>query len=116
MSESAHEHPDCVLIAMEWLSAQTRTKSPCRKLFPVKHMIEAWAGRYLSQDDVSVAAKKLNLPGRYPYFFISARLTLPDLRRLNPIGEAGKHSSSYDPEKYAGLNRLYENNEVEDHE
>lgn len=56
-----------------------------------KHFIEAWAGRYVSQSDVSVAAVLLGLQGSYPRFNISSRLIRPSLARLEGIGEAGAH-------------------------
>lgn len=86
-----HEHPDCIRIAAEWLSAQRRIKQPTSREHGLKHIIEAWAGRYVSHFDVEVAATLLGLQGRYPYYDISSRLTRPRLTRLEGIGEAMKH-------------------------
>ena len=83
-----HEHPDCILICMQWLAAQRRTARPSRTVRPIKHLIEAWAGRYVSRHDVIEAARRLNIGGHYPLFAIDSRLVLPDVRRLANIGEA----------------------------
>jgi len=57
----------------------------------LKHIIEAWGGRYVSYFDVEVAAALLGLQGRYPFYDISSKLTRPSLSRLEGIGEAMKH-------------------------
>ncbi len=89
-SKPYHQHPDCIRIAAEWLDAQRRLKAPAvgRGGWHLKHIIEAWAGRYVSQSDVEVAATLLGLKGRYPFYDISSRLTRPKLSRLEGIGEA----------------------------
>ncbi|WP_417733415.1 hypothetical protein [Roseovarius sp.] len=93
--ERHHEHDDCIRMAYEWLDAQKRTKQPTSKPFALKHIIENWGGRYVSQSDVEVAAwLHPDIKGTYPYFNISARLTLPSESRLEGIGEAYKHNSS----------------------
>lgn len=91
--DGQHEHPDCILIACAWLSAQTRTKHPSTRGWsrPLKHIIESWGGRYISTDDVVVAAELVGLSGTYPRFNISSRLTRPSESRLEGIGEAMKH-------------------------
>ena len=84
-----HEHPDCIRIAFEWLAAQQMTSRPSRRAaWPIKHLAESWAGRYVSEADVCVAATLLGLLGRYPHFSISSRLTRPSMSRLRNIGEA----------------------------
>ena len=85
-----HEHNDCIRLAYEWLDAQSKLRAPRRAgARPLKHIIEQWAGRYVSQSDVEVAAiLHPGLSGTYPYFNISARLVLPHDRRLDAIGEA----------------------------
>lgn len=87
------EHPDCVRIAGEWLDAQRRTKTTttARWPAPLKHLIEAWGLRYVTEDDVTTAARLLCLRGRYPFFNIRSELTLPSCERLCGIGEAGAH-------------------------
>jgi hypothetical protein len=84
-----HEHDDCIRIAYEWLDAQTKTRGPIGRTLPIKHMIEKWGGRYVSQSDVEVAAElHPEIEGRYPHFNISARLVLPSDARLANIPEA----------------------------
>lgn len=86
------EHPDCVRMAGEWLSAQRRTKTvPARWPAPLKHLVEVWACRYVRQDDVTTAARMLGLRGNYPFFSISTTLTLPSTDRLHGIAQAGVH-------------------------
>jgi hypothetical protein len=62
----------------------------CEKGIPaLKHIIERWAGRYVSQSDVEVAAAlHPGITGSYPNFNLSKRLVLPNDRRLVGIGEA----------------------------
>ena len=87
-----HEHDDCVRMAYEWLDAQVKTKGVTSRTFALKHIIETWAGRYISTSDVVVAAQMHpNVHGTYPHFNISSRLTQPSDARLAGIGEAFKH-------------------------
>ena len=84
-----HEHDDCIRMAYEWLDAQNIVATPNKKYRPLKHIIEKWAGRYISQSDVEVAASMHpRIRGTYPNFNLSARLVLPSDRRLEGIGEA----------------------------
>jgi hypothetical protein len=84
-----HEHNDCIRLAYEWLDAQKTVKVAPRKYLPLKHIIEKWAGRYVSQTDVDVAATiHADVRGVYPNFNLSTRLTRPNDRRLTCIGEA----------------------------
>lgn len=84
-----HEHNDCIRLAYEWLDAQKTITSAPRKYLPLKHIIEKWAGRYVSETDVNVAAElHPRISGTYPNFNLSARLTRPNDRRLAGIGEA----------------------------
>lgn len=84
-----HEHNDCVRIAYEWLDAQNVRKTASKQFRPLKHIIEKWAGRYVSQSDVEVAASMHpRIRGKYPDFNLSTRLVLPSDRRLDGIGEA----------------------------
>ncbi|WP_020407865.1 hypothetical protein [Hahella ganghwensis] len=88
-----HEHNDCIRMAYQWLDAQTRTKGKMRKIYPLKHLIEKWAGRYVSASDVAVAATMHpDIYGEYPFFNISSRLTEPSTKRLEGISEAFRHS------------------------
>lgn len=85
-----HEHNDCIRMAYEWFDAQTKLKAVNhRTLRPLKHVIEQWAGRYVSRSDVDVAAAMHpEIRGKYPYFNLSARWVRPSDRRLEGIGEA----------------------------
>lgn len=99
-----HEHNDCIRMAYEWLDAQKILKVGRRKYMPLKHIIEKWAGRYVSQTDVEVAATMHpRITGRYPNFNLSARLVLPNDRRLLGIGEAMTqgYRERLDPKTYA---------------
>lgn len=84
-----HQHPDCVRIAAEWLSAQKRIRTPRFNCY--KHIIESWGGRYVSKDDVRVAAKLMGIDGTYPYLQISSMLIRPDHSRLINVPNAFKH-------------------------
>jgi hypothetical protein len=87
--EVLHEHDDCIRIAYEWLDAQVVTKGATRHTRPLKHIIEKWGGRYVSQSDVEVAAEMHSkIRGVYPHFNISARLTRPSDARLVNISQA----------------------------
>jgi len=87
--EPLHEHNDCIRIAYEWLDAQVKTKGVTRKARALKHIIEQWGGRYVSTSHVDVAATlHPDIHGTYPFFNISSRLTRPNKRRLNGVGQA----------------------------
>ncbi len=99
-----HEHPDCVRIAYAWLDAQKKTKSTTARTMALKHIIEAWGGRYVSTSDVEVAATlHSEIRGTYPHFNISSRLTEPSKNRLAGISEAFKHdyNARHDPKTYS---------------
>lgn len=84
-----HEHDDCIRLAYEWLDAQNTIATPNKKYRPLKHIIEKWAGRYISQSDVEIAAAMHpRIHGSYPNFNLSSRLVLPSDRRLQGIREA----------------------------
>lgn len=98
-----HEHPDCIRMAYEWLDAQKKTQGITTRRYPIKHLIEKWAGRYVSQSDVEVAAcMHPDIRGSYPYFNISARLTEPSTSRLEGLSEVFKHNyrERHDPGAY----------------
>ncbi len=87
-----HQHPDCVRLCVEWLSAQNPARRATGYALAIKHMIEAWAGRYVSQSDVEAAAALIGLKGSYPRFWFKAgALVYPSQNRLRGMGEAGKH-------------------------
>jgi hypothetical protein len=84
-----HEHDDCIRIAYEWLDAQQVIRSRMSRPKQIKHLIERWAGRYVLEADVIVAATlHPKISGEYPYFNLSSRLTEPSVDRLRGIGEA----------------------------
>jgi hypothetical protein len=79
-SDSLHEHSDCIRMAYEWLDAQKKTKGKVRKQFALKHLVERWAGRYVSRSDLEAAAYlHPDIHGEYPYYNISSQLTLPSV-------------------------------------
>ena len=87
--EPLHEHNDCIRFAYEWFDAQTKTKGFTKKSFAIKHLVERWAGRYVSTSDVEVAAfLHPDIKGSYPYFNISAKLTNPSKDRISQLGQA----------------------------
>jgi hypothetical protein len=72
--EVLHEHDDCIRLAYAWLDAQKKTKKINYRKSANKHEIEKWAGRYISQSDVEVAAElHADVVGIYPHFNISSR-------------------------------------------
>lgn len=89
---ACHEHPDCIRIAYEWLDAQTAITAMKHDSYALKHRIEQWSGRYVSKEDVMVAAhlhpdfKTMN-----GYVNVSARLVEPDTQRLAGITVAFSH-------------------------
>ena len=105
ISESYHEHNDCIRIAYEWLDAQIKTKNITNGIYPIKHLIERWAGRYVSTADVEVAAfMHPDIKGKYPRFNVKYKLTEPSTQRLDGIPEAFKHQQyreSHDPSRYS---------------
>jgi hypothetical protein len=98
------QHADCIRIAYEWLDAQIKTKNGSRRTYALKHLVEDWAGRYISQSDVSVAAElHPDMFGKYPHFNIGARLVEPSISRLEGIREAFTHChyrEDHDPTNY----------------
>ena len=92
LDSQLHQHNDCIRIAYQWFDAQNKTKRINPKGYALKHIIESWGGRYISNSDVCVAAQlHPDIQGKYPRFNISARLTEPSLERLNDIPEAMAH-------------------------
>lgn len=87
-----HEHDDCIRMAYEWLDAQTTTKGVRSEDW--KHIIERWCGRYITDDDVEVAAlMHPNVFGQYPKLNISSRLRLPHIQRVHGMAGARLHIS-----------------------
>lgn len=89
LENANYQHDDCIRIAYEWLDAQKKIKKPRNVPSTSKHLIERWAGRYVSESDVRVAAHLHPLiSGNYPFYNISSRLTEPSIERLKEISEA----------------------------
>jgi hypothetical protein len=92
-------------MAYEWLDAQNVRATPTKEFCQLKYIIERWAGRYISETDVRVAAAMHpRIRGKYPNFNLSARLVLPSDRRLQGIGEAltqQGYRDLLDPKVYA---------------
>ena len=96
-----HEHDDSIHIAYQWLDGQRRLKQLPRNWGPLKHVIEDWGGRYVSQADVEVAAHlHPEIWGKYPRYNIPHRLTLPAERRLSDIGTARTQRYVLEPRVY----------------
>jgi hypothetical protein len=102
-STGLHEHHDCIRMAGEWLDAQTRTARPnAGRIHPLKHIIENWCGRYVSSNDVEVAAHMLGMNGRYPCFALkTGSLVLPSAARLEGIGQAFTQTDTYESHRYS---------------
>jgi hypothetical protein len=93
-----HKNPECVKIAFAFLDAQVKTKKPCSEGKPLKHIIEGWAGTYVSMSDVEMAAiLHPEIQGEYPYFNISNRLVFPCYERLKGLTTPFKEK--YKPQK-----------------
>ena len=102
--EIVHEHNDCIRFAYEWFDAQTKTKGALKTPFQIKHLIERWAGRYVSTYDVEVAATlHPEIRGVYPYYNISSKLTNPSKGRIQHLGEAYTQGQEdrHDPKDYS---------------
>ena len=94
LTDHSVQHNDCIRIAYEWLDAQKKIKSKIKEQYPIKHMIENWAGRSVSITDVDIASYLHKaISGEYPYYNISSKLTEPFIGRLENIGEAFKHNN-----------------------
>jgi len=99
-----HEHDDCIRMAYEWFDAQKTIKTTPRHDRALKHIIEKWAGRYISQSDVEIAAHlHPKITGKYPKFNLSSKFTQPLDSRLSKIGEAFSqdYRKRFDPKVYA---------------
>lgn len=93
LGQTKDDSDDPVLIAFQWLDAQLLRKKHNLQQQATKHLIENWAGRYVSEDDVKVAAYLHPLiKGDYPSFNLSSRRVWPHTRRLVDIAAAGSMS------------------------
>ncbi|TGK41237.1 hypothetical protein [Leptospira andrefontaineae] len=88
-----HQSNDCIRIAFEFIDAQKKTKTISKYPIVDKHLVENWAGRYISMSDVEVACFLHNeVKGKYPFYNISKNLTDPSTERLKNIKEAFSQS------------------------
>jgi hypothetical protein len=94
-----HEHNDCIRIACEWLAAQNITRHRRKHIWGLKTLIECWASRYISGNDLEVAAHLLGMPFKNGHIAISQRLVLPCQSRLKNIAEANTQT-------YGGVDEL----------
>ncbi|GEP12545.1 hypothetical protein MMMDOFMJ_3147 [Methylobacterium gnaphalii] len=86
-----HEHDDCIRIAYEWLDAQIKLGRTQRGYVALKHIIEEWGGRYVSQNDVEIAAHlHPEVRGIYPAFNLSRKAVEPCTSRLKGIEQANR--------------------------
>ena len=93
-----------VWIAYEWLDAQIKTKHPVLKFRALKHIIENWGRRYVSQSDVEVAAlMHPDIRGIYTRAITinSAKLTRPCANRLDDIASARTQRYRTDGHEYS---------------
>lgn len=92
---------DMVQIAYAWLDAQVKLKRPNLRPKVSKHTIERWAGRYVSESAVNIAATlHPEIEGEYPYYNVSSRQIRPHSRRLSQIAEAGIHPNYFTFARY----------------
>lgn len=83
-----------VRIAMEWLAAQMPKVSGASQELPLKHIIENWAGSYVSTTHVKIAARLLHIPGEYPLFHLQSNWVFPNIDRLVPYGSDNYYEPS----------------------
>ena len=106
VNEQCYVHScDQVRLAFQWLDAQKKLKRPNKRPWLEKHVLERWAGRYISWCSVEVAGRlHPEITGNYPCFNIGNRFIYPNKRRQIDIAEAGIH-----PNYSACAHRAYDN-------
>ena len=98
LNNPQHEHNDCIRMAYEWLDAQKTVKT--KRADDWKHLVEYWCGRYITKDDIKIAAHLHPRIGREKEKLnISNRLTLPRPERLIGVNEAKKHIEHMNEDK-----------------
>ena len=91
MPQNTQSSSDCVRIAYAWFDAQVKTGRIARASIEIKNVINAWGARYVSIDDVEIAAcLHPEIRGSYPSYNIHEHFTRPNKRRLACIPEVGK--------------------------
>jgi len=102
INDKEHAHPenwtnDSIRIAHQWLSPQITLQKTNKKTttYKLKHYIEQWAGAYIPEYSVKIAAyflKDIKLKtfanGTVHYFNISSTLIEPSKNRLTDIQQA----------------------------
>lgn len=84
---------DEVRICCAWLEAQRRTDDLSCVGSPLRHIIQEWGGRYVTEHAVTIAAKLLGIKGNYPKFNINPNFTFPHHERLQGIDAAFTHKN-----------------------
>lgn len=92
---AGHNPHRSVRISMEWLAAQTPKVSAASQELPLKHVIEKWAGSYVSTTHVKIAAELLHIPGDYPLYHLQSNWVWPDIARLARYGSDNHYEPSY---------------------
>jgi len=89
-----HMRDDAIRAAYQWLDAQRFMIHPGDSLvWSLKDLIEAWAGIYVSIDDIEVAAiLHPRVLGEYPRYNIAHDLIHPAKSRLQGIVPASRDS------------------------
>lgn len=91
------ESLDCIKIAYAFLDSQSKTKT--KQSFSrgaLKKLMEKWAGRYISEEDVNLAIKlHPALQGQAQNVNISTKLVFPSYARLNGIKDAWTHDYQF---------------------
>jgi hypothetical protein len=81
--EPHHMHNGNIRAAYQWLDAQPKLTGAAKKRLALKHTIQKWAGFYVSQSDVEVAAYlHPDIFGVYPRYNISDSFVHPADCRL----------------------------------
>ena len=101
--EAHHVNDDSIRAAYHWLDAQPKLLCITTKPLILKHVIERWAGFYVSRSDVEVAAHMHpDIHGYYPYYNIHCNFVHPlDCRLVGLIHHrTGQPSRRYDNKTY----------------
>ena len=83
-----------IALAFEWLKTQKKTKGISGRC--EKHIIERWAGFYISRDDVIIALKLLGLrTDAYPRTNVSKKVTVPLSSHIPEFRTMEYHKGEY---------------------
>ena len=95
ITKPRHEHTDCILAAWHFLDAQNSADTAEVHHYNIKHVAEHWFGRFITSDDVIVAAH-LHPDVYYDLdegLYISSQLVLPDIDRVKHLSQYRLHKS-----------------------